>query len=201
SWPQFEALLAELGDDRTSYLSLDRQRLELMTPTDEHQRCNQLIESLILLLADELNVSVQAEGAVLLKRADLLCATEPDSSYYLDRPAPLDRRVIDLMHDAPPELVVEVAITKSAINKLAIYAALEIPEVWRYVTQAGEEALLKGKLTFYQLQGDRYIETPRSSAFPILTSDRVVQFLEHSDAIGLPQAVRTLRAWVQQAIA
>ncbi|MBD2088449.1 Uma2 family endonuclease [Microcoleus sp. FACHB-1515] len=199
SWQQFEMLLQELGDDRTSYLTFDRKRLELMTPTAEHQRCNQLIESLILLLADELNVSVSAEGAVLLKRADLLCATEPDSSYYLDRPAPLDRRVVDLMRDLPPDLVVEVAITKSAINKLAIYAALEISEVWRYVTQAGEEALLKGTLTFYQLQGDRYVETPNSQAFPMLTTDRVVQFLEHSDAIGLPQALRTLRAWVQEA--
>lgn len=198
SWQQFETLLGELGDERTTYLTLDRKRLELMTPTEEHRRCNQLIESLILLLADELNLPVKSIGAVMLKRADLLLATEPDASYYFQRPVPLDSRVVDLLRDAAPDLVVEVAITKSAINKLPIYAAMEIPEVWRYVTQAGEEALLKGRLTFYQLQGDRYVETTHSQAFPSLPSDRIISFLEHSDAIGLPQALRTLRAWVQQ---
>jgi Uma2 family endonuclease len=201
SWQQFETLLSELGDERKSHLTLERKRLELMTPTEEHRRCNQLIESLILLVADELNVPITAVGAVMLKRADLLLATEPDESYYLQRPVPLDSRVINLMRDAPPDLVVEVAITKSAISKLAIYAAMEIPEVWRYVTQTGEEALLKGKLAFYQLRGDRYVETDHSNAFPTLPSDRVVAFLEHSDSIGLAQALQTLRAWVQQTLA
>ena len=34
--------------------------------------------------------------------------------------------------DPPPDLVIEVDITRSSLDKLSIYAALRVPEVWRY---------------------------------------------------------------------
>lgn len=38
SWQQFEALLTEMGADRTARFTYDRGRLELMTPLEEHDR-------------------------------------------------------------------------------------------------------------------------------------------------------------------
>ena len=36
------------------------------------------------------------------------------------------------MSDPPPDLVVEVEMTRSAIDKLRLFASMGIPEVWRY---------------------------------------------------------------------
>jgi Uma2 family endonuclease len=54
SWQKFEQILDELGEDRKVRLSYLRGKLEMMTPVAEHQRCHKLIESLILVMADEL---------------------------------------------------------------------------------------------------------------------------------------------------
>lgn len=197
SWQQFETLLLELGEDRSTRLTYDRKRLELMTPTGEHERCHRLIESLILLLSDERHLEVTSIGSILLKNRDLGLATEPDGCYFFQNRSHPDRRDLDLTQADVPKLVVEVALTKSAIEKLPIYAALGIGEVWRYVTQAGENAL-KGNLTIYQLDSqlaEGYSPTASSTAFPFLTADRVLEFLEQSDTLGLAQALRLLRSW------
>ncbi len=39
---------------------------------------------------------------------------------------------INLTEDPPPDLVVEVDITHTDINKLALYARLGVPELWRF---------------------------------------------------------------------
>lgn len=196
SWQQFENLLAELGEERSTRLTYDRGRLEMMNPTPEHDRCSRLLESVILLLADELDLEIAAIGSVLLKQADLGYGVEPDGCYYL-QPFP-SRRVIDLNQMALPDLVVEIAITKSAIDRLPLYQGLGIPEVWRYVTQMGKNAL-NGELLIYHLQGDAPLKSQdRSLVFPFLTSGRVLEFLGHSDTLGLAQALRLLRTWLSQ---
>ena len=55
NWQKFERLLVELGEERQTRLTYFRGKLELMTPIAAHERCNQLLESLILVLAEELH--------------------------------------------------------------------------------------------------------------------------------------------------
>jgi Uma2 family endonuclease len=129
-------------------------------------------------------------------------STEPDACYYF-HPAVLPRKPeINLPTDPIPDLLVEVALTKSNLEKLPIYASLGIPEVWRYVTTAGED-VLKGKLMIYRLEGDsttkhRYMPQNRSGIFQFLSGDRILEFLEQSDSISLSAALRVLRAWMQE---
>ncbi len=119
SWQQFETLLDELGANRTARLTYDRGTLEMITPLEEHERCSRLIESLILVGADEINEQLHPIGAVRLKRADLECVAQPDASYYLTEKVRLSNRAeLDLNQAPPPDIVVEVAITKSALNTL-----------------------------------------------------------------------------------
>lgn len=195
SWQQFEQLLVELGETRQARLTYLRGKLEMMTPVEAHERCSRLIDSLILVLADELATAVTSLTAVILKNAEIGCATEPDACYYLEERQP--QTELDLTHDLSPDLVVEVALTKSSLQKLPIYASLGIPEVWRYITTAGED-MLKGKLTIYQLQDDSYIERPHSAAFPFLPASRILEFMEQSDSMSLAAALKLLRAWVQE---
>lgn len=197
SWQQFEQLLVELGQERQTRLTYLRGKLEMMTPIEAHERCSKLIDSLILVLVDELAIPLTSITPVLLKHEALSCATEPDACYYLEDRSLRSADQIDLSQDFPPDLLVEVALTRSNLDKLPIYATLGIPEVWRYITTAGDD-VLKGDLLMYQLQDDRYIERSHSAAFPTLRADRVLEFLEQSDSMGLAAALRVLRAWIQK---
>ncbi len=196
SWQQFEKLLVELGEDRQTRLTYQRGKLEMMTPVEAHQRCSQLIDSLILVILDELSAPMTQLRPVTLLQAELGYATEPDACYYLeDRPV---QRQLDLSHQLSPDLLVEVALTRSNLDKLPIYAMLGLPEVWRYITQPGEEEMLKGQLLIYHLQPEGYDEQSHSLAFPFLPASRVLEFIEQSDSMSLSTSLKLLRAWMQE---
>lgn len=200
SWQKFETLLLEMGAERTTRFSYDRGRLEMMNPLEDHDRCRKLIESLILVLIDETELRLESYTAPILKRADLQRGTEPDACYYIQHADQMQHQAtIDLTRDPAPDLIQEVALTRSSIDKLPIYAAFGIPEVWRYVTQPGED-FFKGELQIFCLEGDRYVESPTGLAFPFLPANRILEFIEHSDSMGLMTALRVLRAWVEEQI-
>jgi len=57
------------------------------------------------------------------------------------------KREIDLTQDPPPDLVVEIDITSSSLNRFQIYATLGVPELWRYDER---------ELQIYQLREQQY---------------------------------------------
>ncbi len=197
SWQQFETILAETGVERTTRFTFDRGRLEMMTPLDEHERCHKLIESLILVLVDEMQLPVEGYKAPTLMRSDLKLAIEPETGYYIQHAADVhSKAAIELRVDPPPDLVLDVSLNASTLDRLSIYAALGVPEVWRYVSQAGDD-FFKGNLQTYRLHGTRYVESTNGFAFPFLPAGRILQFIDESDALGLMTALRSLRDWVQ----
>jgi Uma2 family endonuclease len=211
SWRKYEELLAEMEPQRTSRFTYVRGRLEMMTPLEEHERCHKLIESLILVLADETGLRVAGFKSPTLKRADLQLGVELDTAYYIQHEAQMRQASrIDLMADPPPDLVLEVALNKSTLDKLPIYAELGIPEIWRYTSKAGEE-FWKGQFQIFcladgvpggqQPKRDRpYQEVTHGLAFPFLSASRVLGFIEESDSLGLMTALRNLRQWVEPII-
>lgn len=201
SWQKFESLLAEMPGQRSARFTYDRGRLEMMNPLDEHERCRKLIESLILVLVDEMQLRIEGYVAPVLKRADLQRGIEPDACYYLQHEREMrGKSAIDLADNPPPDLVQEALLTKSSLNNLSIYASFGVPEVWRYVTQPGEENFFKGTLQIYCLEGDRYVESTHGFAFPFLPATKILEFVEQSDTLGLMTALRVLRAWVQDVV-
>jgi Uma2 family endonuclease len=198
SWQKYETLLAEMAEQRTARFTYDHGRLEMMTPLDEHERCHKLIESLILVLADVMQIQVDGYKTPILKRLDLGVATEPDAGYYIQNVAQIGKKTtIDLSIDPPPDLILEVSLTKTTVNKLPIYLALGIPEVWRYSSKPGTD-FFRGSLIIYGLEGETYMESGSSLAFPFLTAARILQFIDQSDTLGLMTGLRSLREWVQQ---
>lgn len=103
NWQKYEELLAEMAGDRTARFTFDRGRLEMMNPLEEHDRCCKLIESLLLVITDELDQPITSYKAPTLKREDLQIGTEPDTGYYLQNCDRMDgKRAIDLAVDPPP---------------------------------------------------------------------------------------------------
>lgn len=200
SWQQFENLLTELSNNRSARFCYDQGRLEMMTPTEEHDRCRKLIESLLLVLVDETYLKLVTFNDTVLKRRDLKLGVDPDACFYIQHATQMQAKsAIDLAQDPLPEVILEVALTPSALNKLPLYAALGLPEVWLYKNDPSNKPLER-TLQIYQLQGDRYWVSPHSSVFPFLPAARVLEFIEQSDTLGLVNALQVLRAWVQQSI-
>ena len=128
SWATFRALAAETRGGRLAY---DRGRLEIMSPSYEHENVKGFIGRLVEAYAEECEIDIATAGSTTLSREDLKRGIESDECYYIAN-APLVRgkSEIDLPQDPAPDLAIEVDITRSSIDKLSICAALGIREVW-----------------------------------------------------------------------
>jgi Uma2 family endonuclease len=189
SWNLYENLLTELGDNGKARLSYDRGNLEFMTPLPSHENYNRQIDRAIVVIAEELDRDYNLFGSMTIKRADLAAGKEPDSCYYFANEAAVRGKTkLDFNQDPPPDLAIEIDITSSSINQLALYARLGVGEVWRY---DGAE------LIFYQLQSGEYAIVDRSPTFTMLSPDRVLEFLADCQTHGINRAVKMLKEWIQ----
>jgi Uma2 family endonuclease len=158
-------------------------------PSEEDERASRLIELFIRILVAEANFNLKTLGSTTLKHSDLQTSPEPDNCYYIQHESLVRGKKIDLVVDPPPDLVVEVDITHSDIDKLSLYAHLSVPGFWRY----------NGKvLTIYQLQVGQYQPVETSPTFPWVEKIDLYQFLEDCQTKGEIQAEKDFRAWVVQ---
>ena len=192
SWQTYEALLKDLESQRGIRLTYDRGLLEIMTPLAPHERNSRLIGRLVEALTEELNIEICSLGSLTCKREDLARGLEPDECYYIqNEPVIRSLEQIDLNQDPPPDLAIEIDITSSSINRLALYASLGVPEVWRYDGS---------RLIIYQLEGGEYRVCDRSSTFPLITSSEIIRFLELRKSNGETTLIRLFREWVRNQV-
>lgn len=198
NWTKFNEILAELGRDRTVHLTYDRGQLEMMTPLEIHDRAQRLLDSLLIVVADEADETLHRLGSILLMQPQEGLAIQPFAAYYLDYPpAPITTRELDLSAIAPPDLVVDVMLGEGNMNRSALFEALQIPELWRYRIQTSEGAV-QGTLEILQLTSAGYKATAESLAFPHLTVTKIQEFVAESDTLGLTQALTLLRSWAAE---
>lgn len=190
SWQGYQQLLGILGEGRSSRLTFDRGILEITMPLEEHEFSGRLIERMIIILVVELGLNIKTMGSTTLARSDLDRGAEPDNAYYIQNQPLVAGRNVDLATDPPPDLVVEVDITHTDINKLALYASMGVLEFWRY---DGREWRI------YQLQGNEYLEVAHSPTFPLLPKAKFYEFLEIARLDEVAAEVN-LREWVRSTI-
>jgi Uma2 family endonuclease len=190
TWQGYQQLLSILGEHRAARLTFDRGILEITMPLEEHEFSGRLIERMILILVVELGLKVKTMGSTTLDRSDLDRGAEPDNAYYIQNQSLVAGRKVDLATDPPPDLVVEVDITHTDINKPTLYAAIGVPEFWRYNGQGWR---------IYQLQGDRYLELSYSPTFPMVSKEKLYEFLEVAQTDEVAAEV-DLRQWVRGSI-
>lgn len=184
SWQTFQTLLAEVGSNRSWRIAYDRGLLEIRMPLAEHEEPKELIADFITSMADLLDIELRKLGALTLARADLNRAVEPDTCFYIQNEALVRGKNINLSIDPPPDLVVESDYTNSSLNKLEIYAALGVPELWRYQ---------RPNLEVYQLIQGEYQRSDRSLAFPLFPIAEIPSLIAQSRNIGQRSVVKLFR--------
>jgi Uma2 family endonuclease len=191
-WETFEALLDDLGEPR-GRLAYDQGLLEIMSPSFEHESVTGLLGHLVELVAEELAIPLRAVGMTTLKRADQQRAVEADRSYcvgdHARGPRPFE---LDLMRDPPPDLVIEVDISRSSRTRLKIYAALGVPEVWLWRSDRLQVLRLE--------EGGKHDVTQTSQAFPMLPIAAIERFVARRHEADDTTLVREFRAWLRSTV-
>ena len=185
SWETYERLLKDHLDSSAPRFTFDRGVLEIMSPSPEHESLNRRIALLVLAFAEEMGIESEDLSSTTFRREDLERGFEPDSCFYVqneERVRGKDR--IDLTVDPPPDLVIEVDIISSSINKLPIYARLRVPEVWRY---DGE------KLDILRLGEDGCVVISESGAIPTLSSSVLTGLMGRSKSLRRTVWLREVR--------
>lgn len=187
SWEAYLTILEALPYSRSSRLTYDEGVLEITTPLEDHEFYRSLIEYFIRTLVELLGMRVKTMGSTTMNYPGLNKGAEPDNAFYIQNQPLVKGRNVDFAQDPPPDLVVEVDITHTDIQKNQFYANIGIPEFWRF----------NGKVwRIYQLQEGVYVEVDVSPTFPQVPKDWLYQFLEQAKEDEI-DAVQSLRARFQ----
>jgi len=188
SWKTYESLVNDLNEQHIS-VTYDDGRMVLMSPLPRHERIKKVFSSLFTLIIVERDIDIASFGSTTWKHKRLKKGLEPDECFYIQHePLVRARFDIDLRKDPPPDLAVEVDITHHPADRLRIYAALGVNEVWRY---DGEQ------VRFLKLQADRtYREIERSDAMPWLSADDLNRHLAMLESMSERAMLRAFRAWL-----
>jgi Uma2 family endonuclease len=191
-WDEYEELLEQLSDYLPGVrVSYDHGTLEIVTPSFKHEKYKGLVHDFVRLLGDELDQEILCYGSATLKIEKKRRGAEPDECFYIEHAALIARKQeIDIRSDPPPDLVVEIDQTRDSSTKLPIYAGLGVAEAWRY---DGD------RFSFWQLTGERYVETPFSRAFPFLSPAQLAEFTANCETVGHNAARKILRDWIRTA--
>jgi Uma2 family endonuclease len=189
SWSDYEAMLRIIGE-RHIFVNYDQGIMEVMVPTYSHERICEFLALMVDILAEELDLPCEAGGSTTHRRADLEKGVEPDKCYWLHAKgvAMLGRRDLDLAIDPAPSLVIEANYTSSSVDRMAIYAALGVDEVWRF----------HRGLKFLRLEGGVYQPMDRSLNLPMLTLAEAERLLEKSQNIGRVPWMKAFRQYVRE---
>jgi Uma2 family endonuclease len=192
-WTTYERLLDDLEGHHLR-LNYDRGQLEIMTTSSEHERWKKLLARFFEALTEELNLPILGVGNFTVRRKDLNRGLEPDECWYIaHEPDVRESEQIDLNIDPPPDLVVEIEVSRSAIDRLELFAALGIPELWRFDGRRLSVLVLGAE--------GRYGESGHSPTFPSIPLSGFAEYLGRRGQTDETTLVKSFRNWVRGVVA
>ncbi len=191
SWQEYIALGEVLRDRPALRMTYDRGSLEFTTTSPEHERLKKWLARVLEALAEEFGLEVATAGNMTFQREDLERALEPDDCFWIAHEEQMrTRQEWDPSRDPPPDLVLEIEVSRSALNRMGIYAALGVPEVWRCDGERIHVHLLR--------PSGEYREVEASPTFPGIPVAEIIPFLQQNAARGYLGMVRAFHEWVRQ---
>ena len=191
-WTTYVAI-GDLLLDQNIRMNYDRGVLEFMMTSPQHEHQKTLLGRLVETLTEELNVDIASFGSMTFRQEDAERGMEPDECYWIEHEEQVrGRTTIDFDADPPPDLVVEIEVSRSIVPRLPILAALRVPEVWCWDGERVRVLLLTAD--------GSHTESPTSRVFPFLPMTELPRFLADQGQ-SETKVVRAFRAWVREQIA
>jgi Uma2 family endonuclease len=95
---------------------------------------------------------------------------------------------LDLAIDPPPDLVIEIEISRRLAGRVDLYRRLAMPEIW---CDDGT------RLEILCLDGDKYGATDRSRAFPQFTAAQLHEMVMLSQGVDETEWALKVRGWLR----
>ncbi len=189
-WDFYERILSEFEDSNALHFAYDDGFLEIEVPLFESETANRILQHLVTAICIEKEIEVINAGSTTFHKRAKAKGVEPDTCFYIQNEPKVRGKIdINLENDPPPDLVIEVDIKSPSLNKMPIYAALGVGEVWLY---KGE------KVEFYKLYGEFYQQITMSVAFPFLSSDKTTEFLQKGLKDSFLTWNKEVRKWANE---
>jgi Uma2 family endonuclease len=171
-WTTYTRLLRAFAERPGVRLTYDRGQLEIMAPLLRHDDDARFLGDIVHLVTMVLVLPLHRGGSVTVRRRSKERGIESDECFWIANAHRMQgRRTLNLQRDPPPDLGIEVDVTKSCMDRFGIYAALRVPEIWR-LTESDT-------LTFHVLDEDgNYQVVEASLSIPLLTQGKVKEFLQ-----------------------
>lgn len=190
SYSLYKTICEEIGE-RPLRLSYTDGDLEFMVTKRPHEYFKTILAKLFEQLVFEGNIPVASGGNMTFQRDDLEKGFEPDECWWIEHEVQVrGQEEFDFTVDPPPDLAIEIEISRSLVSRISIYAALKVPEIWRH----------NGKrLRFCVLQADgSYQDSDTSRAFPFLKSSDLEPFLVRSESVDETSQLRGFVNWLRE---
>jgi Uma2 family endonuclease len=117
TWQQYETVRATLDDIPGLRMTYLEGTLEIFMPSSQHEIAKKTIARLVELYALEDEIELTGCGSTTFRRAAKERGLEPDECYSVGN------------FDEIPDIALEVILTSGGLDKLTIYAGLDVAEV------------------------------------------------------------------------
>ena len=192
TWDSYLTLARLFADRPALRLTYDRGKLELMTTSPRHECYNHWLGRFLETVAEELSKPIAPGGSMTFQREELERGFEPDNCYWIENEKAMRGKLTwELSTSPPPDLMIEIEVSRSAMPRMTIFAAFRVPEVWCY---DGEEL----RINLLQPDGT-YQRSEHSLAFPSIPVQELIRFFP-TDTTDYFSAVAAVRAWVRSLI-
>lgn len=196
SWDEYEELLEQVGEAPGLRISYDNGSLQVMTISSEHEKYAFFINSLIAGIRLRLRMNILAFGSATMRKRKRKKGNEPDACFYVQTASVIGNRIqLDFETDPPPDIAVEIDVHHDSRSKFPIYAALGVPEIWRYDGKAMTIYLLAKAAA--DIDASLYFEQETSAALPILSAQILTETIERMRRDGELNALLAFDEWLQ----
>ncbi|MCW8141308.1 MAG: Uma2 family endonuclease [Planctomycetota bacterium] len=172
TWADYQRVLEVRGDRSAPRITYLEGRLQIMSPSEDHEHLKSLISRLVEAYCLERDIELKTVGSWTLEDKAVDRGAEPDECYVFR----------DFASAKRPDLAIEVVWTSGGIDKLEVYRKLGVQEVWIW---------RKGSIVLHALRGDRYEGLARSELLPGLDLEQLTSFLDRPTTFD---AIRDHRA-------
>jgi len=190
-WETFRKLASTTRGARFAF---DRGALEIMSPGPLHESHKGLLGDFVRITARALGIPWMPQGSTTWGCEEAERGIEADECFYFAPEkieaanAAIARKSNESSDYPPPDLAVEVDLSRPQVDRPAIYATIRVAEIWRFDSES---------LLIEQLREDgRYVASPVSRFLPVRAED-IQRWLLDEDSSDRGDWEERLAVWAR----
>jgi Uma2 family endonuclease len=190
-WDTFWKLAS---NSRGARFAFDRGVLEIMSPGPFHESQKGLMADFVKIVSRGLGIARLAMGSTTWGNEEAERGIEADECFYFSPEKiavandAIARRSNQQSDYPPPDMAVEVDLSRPLIDRPAIYAIIGVAEIWRF---SGKQVLIE------QLQEDGTYARSEASGFLPITVEDARRWLIDEDSSDRAAWEERLADWVR----